>query len=354
MSSETITLDDFKHEYTELLKYNFDKKQFIANINLLEQISALHKQIYYYQMLIANPNNAILNFTTNENHWNAVMQFPYWLKISKDKERCSNETIYLLMIKPGIKTINFDNLKKFNNDNDPKRRYIVDDNYFCDRLIITVPKSLNFDEIKKLVIYGFTHAMQINFICEDTATSIMVKTLSLEKYFSFLSFDSLNGLDSQGYLYPNNSFDYFDFNRYCANDTLSGKIRYLNFYDTAIEHGLMPIRNVIVNVDPDYYRNYFLNTPSNKTYWHQYDYSSIYKFHRKDVITFNGKIDCALKASRIHNIIPTLDMVLELVLGSYSNFDKFPDIRLTYNELINNLEDDIKKEFAICRRRIIN
>ena len=113
--------DYANNKYIDAIEYRYDKKQFIRTINILEQIAFLQNLITYYQKLITNPNNAILNFTTNENKWNAIMQFPYWLKIGKDKKRNSTEKIYLLMIKPGVQTIELSNLRVFNNDKDKKK-----------------------------------------------------------------------------------------------------------------------------------------------------------------------------------------------------------------------------------------
>lgn len=43
-------------------------------------------------------------------------------------------------------------------------------------------------------------------------------------------------------------------------------------------------------------------------------------------------------------------MILELVLGSYSNNDRFPKIRTTYNNIIANIENNVKKEFEELNR----
>ncbi len=319
--------DYANNKYIDAIEYRYDKKQFIRTINILEQIAFLQNLITYYQKLITNPNNAILNFTTNENKWNAIMQFPYWLKIGKDKKRNSTEKIYLLMIKPGVQTIELSNLRVFNNDKDKKRRFSIKDDFKCDRLIVTIPKSLSYQEICKLVTYSFNHAKQINFICEDADTSTITKGICIEQYLSIAS--------------STDSYNWFDNHLYDIDSDLNEE-----FYEFTTDSKKI----ILVNTDPDYYRNYFLDTPDNKIYWHRFDYSSDYKFYRKNIINFNGEIDCAIKAFNEHGIEATLDMILELVLGSYSNNDRFPEIRTTYNSIIVKIENNVKKEFEELNR----
>ena len=310
----------FNCEYNNVLKkYVYDKKRFDYAVDLLEQISALNEKILYYNARVINPDKAILYFINDEISWNAIMQLPYWLKLYRDKNVC-HENIFLLMIKPGVKNIDLDNLKKFYSDKDKKKKFLVNDNFLCERLIVTVPKSLNYLEMKKIIEYSFNHAQQINFICENISTAVIIKTISTGIYLKLPTPDLLPYKDYQYYI------------------------------EESLKYNLRTKKEILVNVEPDYYRNYFLNIPNNENYWHLYDYSSVYKFRRKSIINFNGQIDCAIKAFNIHGITnPTEDMVLTIILGSYFEDDRFPEIRITYNDLIEQIENGVQKEFSLAK-----
>ena len=298
----------------------YDRKNFIIAINYLEQIAYLQKKISEYKNLLNHPNDAILNFTANSNYWNAIMQFPYWLKLEKDKFQASKEEFFLLMIKQGVTHINLDKIRKFSRDKDKKRKISISDEYKCSRLMITIPKSLSYLEIIKLVKYAFKHSNSKNFICENSDVASKVKTICANLFFD--------------------SNDYW---RYYVNCDGS-ESRYM-WWDSDFDCMYYSDNQIFINIDPDYYRNYFLSSPSNKVLWHKYDYSSCYRYHRYEPLAFDSKIIYALISFFKHNIKPTNDMVLELILGNYSNIERFSEVRKTYNEIIDSLNNKIVKEF---------
>ena len=283
-------------DYDELIRFE----------KYIIQIKTLIEKIEFYKELIKDPDKAIINFSRYGVAWNAIMQSPYWLKLSRCIKGVNghgiHEKIALLMVKPGTKTIDFKKMKKFNSDKAKNKKFWISDEYQFNKLIITIPKSLDYLEIIKLVEYGFqinkyhdTKAEQINFICEDVDTAVKVKEICIKCYLAL-------------------------------PDTIILP-QQLNFWpDAKME--------LLVNVDPDYYRNYFLDCPKNEVYYHRYDYSSQYKFRRKESINFSGKIDCAVLAFKNCGITPTEDMIKEIVLGGYDNECRFPKVKEEYEKLV--------------------
>lgn len=289
-------------DYDELIRFE----------KYIIQIKALIEKIEFYKELIKDPDKAIVNFSKYGVSWNAIMQSPYWLKLSRIVKiygHCYQEIIALLMVKPGTKTIDFEKMKKFNSDKAKNKKFWISDEYQFNKLIITIPKSLDYLEIIKLVEYGFqinkyhdTKAEQINFICEDVDTAVKVKEICIKCYLAL-------------------------------PDTIILP-QQLNFWpDAKME--------LLVNVDPDYYRNYFLDCPKNGVYYHRYDYSSQYKFRRKESINFSGKIDCAVLAFKNCGINPTEDMIKEIVLGGYDNECRFPKVKEEYEKLVKYVIEKI-------------
>ena len=290
-------------DYDELIRFE----------KYIIQIKALIEKIEFYKELIKDPDKAIINFSKYGVAWNAIMQSPYWLKISRCIKGVNghgiHEKIALLMVKPGTKTIDFKKMKKFNSDKAKNKKFWISDEYQFNKLIITIPKSLDYSEIIKLVEYGFqinkyhyTKAEQINFICEDGDTAVKVKEICIKCYLAL-------------------------------PDTIILP-QQLNFWpDAKME--------LLVNVDPDYYRNYFLDCPKNEVYYHRYDYSSQYKFRRKESINFSGKIDCAVLAFKNCGITPTEDMIKEIVLGGYDNECRFPKVKEEYEKLVKYVIEKI-------------
>lgn len=287
-------------------KLSYDKKRFKQAYELLLYIGRLEGKIGYYKRLLDNPKGALISFKKYNNGWGSIMSFPYWLRVMQDSFPNSLEKIYLLMINPGVKNVDLDDIRKFNSDIDRKYRYMVEDDYKCTRLIITIPKSLEYEEIKELIDYAYKHAKKVNFICEDIDTSSVTKNFVMR------------------YLLANNQ-----------------NIRWEE-------------KNAFVNIDPDYYRNFFLDCPDNKTYWHRFDYSSSYMFHRRDILSLDGYMFLAKKALTYFSIDITDDLIVNLVLGSYSSNDDIPEVREYYNMLVEKYENDILDAFERSRLKTSN
>lgn len=278
-----------------------DKKYIFKMINLALYIYDLKKKIEYYQNIVANPNTACLEYEKDNILWGNILELPYFFKIAQDNFQNSNDRFNLLMIKPGTSNIDLDNfviLSKYkkegfreigNNTKTVKYEYhknkvreiIENKEYTSKRLIITIPESLEYKEVKKLIVFGINYGFNINFVCETMNTYLNVKRIII-----------LEEILKQR-----------------EGDTFIGR------------NG-----NIFVNVDPYYYQMYFTNLPSNKSFWHMYDYSSNYQYCRSDVNSLS---------SLIHNCINTnydknngkvdYEEIEEWLLGSYGSlkFDKF-------------------------------
>ena len=299
--------ENFEHPifYCEGYNYDntliFDKKRFVLATKYLLQIQALEKQLITYHKLLNNPNQAILNFMNNSISWNSIIRFPYWLKMEKDKYSNSKDLFYLLMIKKGVKKIDLTQLKIFCNDKDKRKKLSFDGNFKCDRLLITLPKTLDYLEIEKIIKFGLSNSSWINFVCETSDLSVYVKSI-------------------------------------CINNILS------NFGCS---------KNIFVTIDPEYYENYFLDIPNNKNFWHRYDFSSNYLYHKKEIFSLNYQVNLAKEILEKYNILITSDKILEVVLGSYSNNERFKNVRNEYKAIQSSIEKRILLNFESNKKNKI-
>jgi len=273
--------------YNNLGFPRYDKASFSRGLELIEQIKKLDEQIKRIDQLLEERDKALYNYTQNSNLWNAIIQNPAWLKLGADKFTHS-ESFSLLMIKPGTKIFDLSNIRTFDNDRNKKKRYShLKTSRLSSRLTVTIPKSLDLNMITEILNYAFTKYRKINVICEDDKTSDLVKEIMMK-------------------LYLQNKFvsSYF----------------YIEMY---------------INIDSTYYETYFLNCPSNETFWHRYDYSSLYEYSRKRPCNFNGEIDIALRTLRLLEIPYSFETVRQLVIDHSS---KHAYLEESYNTLVQYFE----------------
>ena len=143
----------------------------------------------------------------------------------------------------------------------------------CDRLMICLPKSISFGSLCALIKYAYENsAGHLNFVCEDESCASILKSLIIDR----------------------------ELENYAKCDDV---------YEP---------KEMFVNVDPVYYDNFMASTPSNKVFWHRYDYSSPYRYHRSRPTDFGYQIKLAMKIildSGSESI--TSSMVKRMILGDY-------------------------------------
>ena len=240
---------------------DYTDKIFEKGINLLMQIHALREKQKYYQNILNNPQKGTNIYVQNSTISGLIMDLPAWFRIEKDTfssiPEDEREIFNLLMIKPGTKQINLDETRIFSTKNgktlgktetvileylSKPRDYLLK----CNRFIITIPDSLAFEEIKKIIDFAFIKANDvINIICESQTTAYLVKSIIWFKMKKIVS---------------ENCDEYGRYNR------------------------------IFVNIDPNYYRNFWMTTPDNKTFYHLYDYTSSYQYHRNLKCSFTDYI----------------------------------------------------------------
>ena len=309
-------------EYLHPIFYlDYTDKMFEKGINLLMQIYALRRKLEYYQNILNNPRKATNIYVQNSTISGLIMDLPTWFRIERDTfssfPEDEREIFNLLMIKPGTKKINLDETRIFATQNgrtfgktdsailrylSRPRDYLLN----CNRFIITIPDSLAFEEIKKIIDFAFFKAKDvINIICESPTVAYLVK--------SIIWFKMKNIVKENGY----------EFDRY---------------------------RRIFVNIDPNYYRNFWMTTPDNKTFYHLYDFTSSYQYHRRlkcsftdyllwpyaiasnmDIDNFHGNDDYKIPGEQGVNwgdkytITPddfanlNYEMIEELIFGSYDD-----------------------------------
>ncbi len=307
--------------YHPIFHLNYTNKMFEKGINLLMQICSLREKIEYYQNLLNNPRKATNLFVKNSTVSGLIMDLPAWFRIERDTfssiPKDEREIFNLLMIKPGTRQINLNEARIFSTKNGRTfgktetdiLKYLSksrDSLLWCNRFIITIPDSLAFEKIKEIIDFAFFKAKEvINIICESPTTAYLVK--------SIIWFKMKN-------------------------------IVYENCYESNL------YRRIFVNVDPNYYCNFWMTTPDNKTFYHLYDYTSNYKYHRKlkcsftDYLLWPYAIASGVNTDNIYGndgypfgsgfgvdwgdkytITPddfenlNYDMIEELIFGSYGN-----------------------------------
>ena len=346
--------------YHPIFHLNYTNKMFEKGVNLLMQIHTLREKQEYYQNLLNNPRKAINLFVKNSTVSGLIMDLPAWFRIERDtfssfpiKER---EIFNLLMIKPGTRQINLNETRIFSTRNGRTfgktetdiLEYLSksrDNLLWCNRFIITIPDSLAFEKIKEIIDFTFFKANEvINIICESPTTAYLVKSIIWFKMKNIV----------------NENCDEY------------------NVY-----------RRIFVNVDPNYYRNFWMTTPDNKTFYHLYDNTSDYKYHRKlkcsftDYLLWPYAIASGINTDNIHGnnyykipdvrgvdwgdkytITPddfenlNYEMIEELIFGSYGN-PKYLEEAEKLAKLINEVTKGYpkypyvyNKEKAIRKRRL--
>lgn len=266
--------------------YTFKSDIGIA-IELLLQIRTLTSQLQYYHSILNEPSKAFLTFKKNNNSWNSIMQYPYFLRMGRDSYMNGGYELFnLLMIKPGTSNFNDTNIRYFIQKGDREKEVSSS----CDRMIVAIPDSLEHHSLLKVVEYAYERSDDLNFICQSPDLAARVKSILVA-----------NELNAR----TNNS-------KY-----IKGKY--------------------FINIDPDYYNSFFVTTPDNKEFWHRYDYSSDYKYRRKIIYDLDTIIDMVIKEYTKRNIDSKErgnTNFSELLLGSYS----CGEVSFDLNEFLLNLQ----------------
>lgn len=217
----------------KILGYTYNP-QFKQYIDLLIYISELRKQLEYYQAIIKNPSNAIKEYIKRNNSWNAVMQHPYWIRLGRDTCRSMyHPTVNVFMIKPGTKIFDRNNIKTFIRRQDKKfeQQYQIK----CDMMTVTIPDSLDEKSLEEVIKFAHENGTNLKFICQSTEMANKVKYILVQNEISCRS-ESGQSLEST----INQSKKYYIKGYYW------------------------------INIDPEYYESFFVDTPNNKNLWNKY------------------------------------------------------------------------------------
>ena len=305
-------------EITNIIDYT---SPLFQGINLINQYNTLNNQKKYYKNILNNINNYTYSSDKQLNVEGYILNLPYWFK---------NDEKHLLMIKPGCSYIDINNIPNIPNNKKTKEKYglnLFEKSYsyntfnlinYNDRspIIITIPKSLDLSEIKKLIMYIKEEYNTINYVCEDIDIYVKVKTILVDSY-----------LEEYKELQEKNK-----------------------------------TRNSFICIDPNYYDEYFKTNPNVKIYYHMYDYTSDYKFKKKHIMSIEDL--CNIYINRESEKID-YDKIKEAILGSYSNlnhkndnFDEYKYASLNYYFRIpelnyNNELDTRNKKIKYNKKSLI-
>ncbi|MBQ3474962.1 MAG: hypothetical protein IJH20_02195 [Bacilli bacterium] len=294
-------------EYDDYIYYFLDKyfpKQ-IKILNLTMLVYRSQEKMKKYKEYIENPN--LFYDFGSKRLWSVIMEFPYFLRLGCGYNSVWEQRyIYSLIIKPGVKRIDYDNLRYFSKNSkydsfvgSIERKCLgeVKKDYSCDKITITIPSSLELHEIDKVISFGFKNARHgINYVCENIDIANYVKKRIVYKYLNKYTYEG----------------------------------------------------NVFVNVDPKYYDNYFTTLPNNSDFYHQYDYSSNYRYSRKDINSFNVIIEACISYNRFkNNGVINREEVEEQLLGSYGEL-KYESFNISpYDAIARYLKNEGRKSNII-------
>lgn len=316
-----LNVDDIYIDFSKHPIYTTEDKEFIFKmINLVFYIYDLKEKIKYYQKIISNPDTACLEFEKNNILWGNILELPYFFKVACENFQNSYDKFNMLMIKPGTTNIDLDNivfLSKYEKEafRGPSRygsapcyetkkfkynyhKKIVGDIvsnklYNAERLIVTIPKSLEYEEVKKLVDFGIKYGFNINFICESLDVYLNVRRIIILKEIAMRKQD----------------------NTFIGNNG-----------------------NIFVNIDPYYYQTYFATLPTNKVFWHMYNYSSNYKYNRKDINSLTSLIHECMYVNYLKNDGNiNYEELEEHLLGSYEEL-KFEEFEINIYDAMHTFD----------------
>lgn len=318
--------------------YRIVQKDFKKCVDVLFQVASLKKQLSYYENIKSNPHTSLLNFQSNSNSWNSILNFPYWLRLGRDTSKKdtdeNKETFNLLMIKPGVKDIDLDSIRIFTRKNGhefgstkiERQEYLTKltqgkiEYWLCDRLMITIPKSLNFESIIKIIDYAHNYGTQIQFICETLDVASLIKEILVDRAISAYKQVSIV---EEGY-------------EFC---TEYKKVRKKYFKNRCF-----------LCVDPEYFKNFMLDTPTNKNFWHRYDYTGNYKFRKTEPASLDYVIDRTIYENT-HDGVIDYERINKQLLGSYSSDEtKVEPVNIRFIDFID-IEDyyRLPEWFPECR-----
>lgn len=245
----------------------------------------------------SNPDKALLNFQSNHDSWNSILQFPYWLRLGRDIDL------------DHIRVFTRNNGQEFGSTKVERQAYLQkimqgEMNYSsCHRLMVTIPKSLCFESVIKIIDYAHKNSHKTLFVCETPAVAVMIKEILVDR-----SLHAYKQVSAVNY----NSKDYFY------------RERYLN--------------ECFISVDPEYYSNFMLDTPTNKVFWHRYDYTGNYKFRKKEPASLDYVIDRAIEQNT-HDGVIDYERINKQLLGSYSSKEEVLPISIPITEFMYEYSD---------------
>lgn len=294
-------------KYHPILSLEYTNNDFRKGIDLLRQIKSLEKQKEYYEFASLNPTKALLDIKTLNTCWGYILKNPYWFRTSFNHF----EDYSLLMIMPGITNIDLNKIPAYRVRSHNGRYYNTTKEVItfppstCSRLTLTIPSTLKDEEINKLFV----------LLPQFYETKIGEYNSDTKKYGFYL-------------------------NIICDNPETALKIKKIIYFDKNID--LSFIDRIYLNLDPDYYSNFIINTPDNDIFYEQYNFSSAYKFKRNYVFDLHGQESLALtfieKKTPFKEGDKEYNELLELLLlGDYSN-NKFENYYFEFEKYVKKVE----------------
>ncbi len=346
-----------------------DGEEFERGIDLIMQLTELKKQIKIYQEIVNSPASQLIQSFSQENgNWGNIMSQPAFIRYGRDHTGSqSSRWLYsLLMVKPGVSSFDFDKIKKYTRRNGYEFGRNVAERHenlkklegrhwdIGGRAISMLPSSLNFEQTAKIVnetLTGFCHKI---FVVDDPAQAVLVKRIVYNYFISQIKQIQQEWEVEQSEI---RGREYEKVNGEYRQRIVNGHAL-RNLYELWQSHKLTG-----VVVDKDYYKNFFIKTPTNKNLYLELCQNPEYKikniveeffdllnkeYNRLKLYMNDSNIPSAIKqgyTTIYYNCIDIFkqidwEKIDEEYLGGYSSFGINADDKAEFRSLIESMPQD--------------
>lgn len=322
-SDEDIeTIADVFYTYKNIYKYNHDFLN--KHYHLLNQFRSLMIEKDFYTNVLKNIDDYTLSQDKYTKSSYSRLDLPYlYCSYQKHQHNKNGGHGDLLLINPGVKNIDFNKIPIMSISNDelkepdtkvghnisayrrsrvrPKYNlYLFENKKYFDlnsykfrnskhddsRSCITIPSSLQYTDIKKIIQYFGNMGNKVCYICENGSVYTCVKSLLIDEYLEKIINNKKN------------------------------------------------ITRSYVVIDPNYRDNYFTNVSTPFHFFKKYDYTSNYKFRKKDVMSIEDLCQIYINRQLDNSNKIDVDLIKLSMLGSYNindinSIEKFDQYKYT-------------------------
>ncbi len=247
-------------------------EKFERGIDLIMQLSELKNQIQVYEEIVNSPDSKIISSFSQENgNWGNIMSQPAFIRYGRDHTGTPIDRVgyHLLMVKPGVSSFDFENIKKYTRRNGYEFGRKVAERHknlkalaletkrldVGGRAVCMLPSSLNFEQTNQIIneaLFGFCDNI---FVVDDPSQATQVKRIIYNHFIAEIKQIQQEWEIAQTEI-RGREYEMVDgkYLQYSVNSRFLSKLRSLESWN----------RLTGIVVDKDYYKHFFVKTPTNK------------------------------------------------------------------------------------------